>query len=432
MTVGTIKEPQMICGALVALYMTSAVPGQESASAGRDWPQWRGPNRDAVCLETGLLKSWPAEGPPLLWKHTGLGGGYSTPSIANGKLFGMSYRGNDEVVWCLDEATRKDTWVTRIAGKGRVSYNEGSRCTPTVEGDRVYVVGVSGDVVCLDAGKGTVVWTKNFKKDFAGRMMSGWGYSESPLVDGERVIVTPGGEEAALVALDKKTGATIWKSAVPDSGGAGYASVMPAEVGGVRMYITWLGGMLVGVSAEDGSLLWKYSQNANQTANIPTVLVKDNIVFCSTGYGSGTAVLKLSYEGGKVKATEVKFHRGRDLQNHHGGMVLVGDHVYMGHGHNAGVPACVEFATGNIAWKPERGVAAGSAAVLYADGHIIFRWQDGTIGLVEANPAEFKLKSTFKQPDRSRAAAWAHPVIANGKMYIRDQDVLLCYEVRAK
>ena len=273
---------------------------------------------------------------------------------------------------------------------------------------------------------------KSFVANFDGKMMSNWGFSESPLVDGDRVIVTPGGDDAAIVALNKKDGTTMWKAAIPDGGGAGYASIMPAEVDGKRIYITFLGHALVGVAANDGKLLWEYKKVANSVANIPTVIVRGDIVFASTAYKAGAAVLRLVKKGTDIDVELIKFIDFKVLQNHHGGMVLVGDYVYCGHGHQNGAPICIEFATGNIAWRQDRGVGRGSAAVLYADGNIIFRWEDGTVGLVEANPKEFKMHGSFKQPDGSKAAAWSHPVIVHGKMYLRDQDVLLCYDVKAK
>ena len=364
------------------------------------------------------------------WKVTGLGGGYSTPTIHGGRIYGLSYRGPDEVVWCLDAATRREIWVRRIAAKGRVGYNEGSRGSPTIDGGRLFVVGVSGDVACLDAATGRVLWSRNFERDFGGRMMSGWGFSESPLIDGNKVIVTPGGDDAALVALDKATGRTLWQSAVPDGGGAGYGSPMVAEVGGVRMAINWLGRALVGVAVDDGRLLWQYARTANQTANIPTVIVRGGTVFCSTAYNTGSAVLRLERTPDGVRAVEVAFVPPRVFQNHHGGVVLVGDHVYGGHGTNGGAPTCIEFATGKLAWKQDRSSGGGSAAVLYADGHLIFRWQDGTLGLIEANPGRYKLKGSFRPKDRTNANAWSHPVIVDGRLYLRDQDILLCYDLR--
>ena len=401
-----------------------------------DWPQWRGPHRDAVSRETGLLQQWPAGGPRLAWKRKDLGGGYSSVAVAAGRIYSMSYRGDQEVVWALDEHTSEPLWTTPLGPlptKGDKRYNQGPRCTPTVDGDRLYVVGVSGDLACLETATGKIVWRKNYPADFGGRMMGGWGFSESPLVDGDRVICTPGSETAALAALDKKSGKVNWTAKVPGAGGSGYASVMPAEVGGIRQYVTWLKSGVVGVAAKDGKLLWRYDKIANPRANIPTPIVRGEHVLVASGYDEGgLALLKLTAADGKVTAKEVYQFGARELQNHHGGMALVGDHVYMAHGHAArgGLPVCFQFLTGETAWKEERRPGRGSAAVVAADGNVIFRWQDGTVALVEANPAKFTIRGQFKQPDRSDHDAWTHPVIANGKLYLRDQDVLLCYDVK--
>jgi outer membrane protein assembly factor BamB len=395
-----------------------------------DWPQWRGPDRTGVCQEKGLLPTWPKDGPPLAWKAKGLGGGYSTVSVAAGRIFGMGSRKNDEVVWALDEATHQELWATRINDSlPSVGYGEGPRCTPTVDGERLYAVGVGGDLVCLESATGKEVWRKSYPKDFGGHMMSGWGFSESPLVDGDRLICTPGGNEASLVALNKKTGEVVWKAAVPNAGGAAYASVVTAQVGDVRLYLQWFGQCLAGVSAKDGKYLWRYERTHNGTANIPTAIVKGDQVFCSTGYGAGAALLRLVPGGDGVKAEEVYFLPAKDLQNHHGGMVLVGDYIYCGHGHNAGEPSCVELKTGKVVWR-ERGPGSGSSAVLAADGELYFRYQNGVMALVEATPSGYKEKGKFTLPENSGKPSWPHPVIANGKLYIRDQDTLLCYDVK--
>ncbi len=397
-----------------------------------DWPQWRGPNRDGVCTETGLLATWPDGGPRLLWKVTDLGGGFTTPAIAGGRLFGMSYQGDREVVWALDARTGQRVWTTPIANKGKAGYNDGPRSTPTVDGNRLYAVGISGDLVCLDVASGKLMWRKNFRKDFNGRMMSGWGFSESPLIDGDRVIVTPGSDQAAMVALDKKTGRLIWRAPVRDCGGAGYASVMPAEVGGTRLYLTWFGSGLIAVRARDGKFLWKYDRAANTTANIPTPIVKDEYIFCSTAYGAGSALLKLvAGPDGTINVEEQYFLNSKDIQNHHGGMVLVGDYVYLGHGHNNGFPRCVELKTGKQVWSEDRGPGKGSAAVLFADGKLYFRYQNGVMALIDAKPDECEVISTFELPEQSGRPSWPHPVIANGRLYIRDQGVLLCFNLRA-
>jgi outer membrane protein assembly factor BamB len=399
-----------------------------------DWPQWHGPNRNSVCAETGLLKEWPEGGPPKLWTVGNLGGGYSAPSVAAGRIFGMSYRGGQEGVWALEEATGKELWFTPIAKKGNAGYNEGPRCTPTVDGELLYAVGVGGDLACLEAATGKKVWAKNYKTDFGGRMMSGWGFSESPLIDGDKVVGTPGSDKAAVVALNKKTGEVVWKSEIAECGGAGYASIVKAEVAGVPMYLTLMGQSkgLVGVDANTGKFLWNYAKVANRTANIPTSLVAGDLVFCSTGYGAGAALLRLKPTGsGEVKAEEQYFLEGRTFQNHHGGMVLLDGYVYAGTGHNNGAPTCLELKTGKVAWKKDRGPGTGSAAVLYADGNLIFRYENATVALIEASPKGYKEKGTFKIPEPSNAKSWQHPVIANGKLYLRDQDKLHCFNVKA-
>lgn len=401
-----------------------------SLASGADWPQWHGPDRNAFCKETGLLKNWPKEGPAVVWKAKNLGDGYSSPSVAGGKVFGGGSDGKDEVVWALEEASGKELWRTPIASATNTNRGNGTRGTPTVDGDRVYALGVSGDLVCLDAGTGKVIWQKNLKKDFAGAMMSGWGYSESPLIDGDTLVCTPGGKGSAIVALKKSNGDVIWKSSVPDDCRAAYSSIVISEAGGTRQYVTLLRRGIVGVAAKDGKFLWGYNRIANGTANIPTPVVQGNFVFCSTGYGTGSALLELKPDGPGMKAEEKYFLSGKELQNHHGGMVLVGDHLYGGHGHNAGAPVCLEMKTGKIAWKQARGPGGGSAAVLYADGNLYFRYESGVLALIEASPQGYKEISSFKLPDNSGKPSWPHPVIANGKLFIRDQGTMICFDVK--
>ncbi|MBM4068151.1 MAG: polyvinylalcohol dehydrogenase [Planctomycetes bacterium] len=421
-------------GCFVLLLALPFAPAKET-TASRDWPQWRGPGRDGISRESGLLTEWPKGGPKLLWnsqvvnKGKSVGTGYSSVSVANGRVFTMGDHGRDGFVFALDEKTGKQLWATRISnGQG-----DGPRCTPTVDGDRVYALSRQGDLVCLGAVKGDVLWKVSYQKDLKGRMMSGWDYSESPLIDGDKLICTPGGDDAALVALDKRTGKIIWKSKISNTGGSGYASVVVAEVGGIRQYITLLGQSrgIVGVKASDGTFLWSYNKMANGTANIPTPIVKGDLVFCSTGYGAGSALLKLVPTDDGIEAREVYFLRGNVLQNHHGGMVLIGDYLYGGHGHNAGNPFCLNMATGQFAWKPVRGAGGGSAAVVYADGKLYFRYEDNVMALVEANPSGYKLASRFALPG-SLGTGWQVPVVVHGKMFIRGQNQILCYDVKAR
>ena len=267
-------------------------------------------------------------------------------------------------------------------------------------------------------------------------MMSGWGYSESPLVDGDRVLCTPGGPEAMVVALDKLTGKDIWRAAAPNLGpkgkdGAGYSSMVVSEACGIKQYVQLVGRGVIGVRASDGKLLWSYNDVANGTANIPTPLVSGDQVFCSTGYRTGSALLKLTAEGDGIKCEEQYFLTGEKLQNHHGGMILKDGYVYCGHAHNSGFPICVEMATGKIVWGgDERGPGSGSAAVTYADGHLVFRYQSGEVALIEATPSGYHLKGSFKPVYVSKDPCWSVPVVIGGRMYLRDQDKLMCYDVR--
>jgi len=408
------------------------------AGASRDWPEFRGAARDAVSRERGLLKEWPEGGPKMLWKLDGLGNGLSSVSIAGGRLFTMGDRKSDEgkqlqFVMAYDLRTQELLWATPI-GPPHARGQKGPRCTPTVSGRLVYALGTEGDLACLDTAKGTVRWKKNLVEEFGGKMMSGWKYSESPLVDGNKVICTPGGDSAIMVALDKSNGETVWKCAAPKLGdkgadGAAYSSVVIAEIDGVRQYVQLVGRGVIGVDAETGRFLWGYNRVANNVANIPTPVVRGPYVFATTAYSTGAALLKVVRNDDGFEAREVYFIDHKDFQNHHGGIALVGDYIYAGHGPNRGDPACIEFGTGKVVWK-QKSPSGGSAAVLYADGNLIFRYDRGEVLLVEAAAEQFRIKGRFKAI-RGSGPAWPHPVIHDGRLYLRHSDVLACYDLRA-
>ncbi len=399
------------------------------------WRQWRGENRDGASTETGLLDQWPAAGPPLAWKATGLGRGFSSLSIAGGRIFTMGDRDQGQFVIALNLADGKELWATRIGDVWEPQGYAGPRCTPTVDGALVYATGPHGDLVCLECASGKEVWHRNMAADFHGRMHSGWGFSESPLVDQDRLVCTPGGADAAIVALDKKTGAEIWRAAIPDLGnqggdGAAYSSIVIGNGGGVKQYVQLMGRGVVAIAAKDGKFLWGYNRVANGTANVPTPLVHGNYVFCSSGYQTGAALLELSAKpGGGVDAREVYFLDGKEFQNHHGGMILLGNYIYAGHGHNAGAPTCLEWKTGKTVWRHNRGPGTGSAAIAYADGNLYFRFENGVMALIGATPQGYEEKGQFKIPGVEQPS-WSHPVIAGGRLYLREQDELLCYELR--
>jgi len=413
------------------------LPAQSfEAKAETDWPGFHGPNRDNICRETGLNTDWAKNPPALLWKIEGLGIGYSGISITDGKIFTMGDRkradGNtSQFVLAFDLAMQKELWAAHVGPP----HKDGPRSTPTVDGELLYALGTDGDMVCLETATGKERWRKSLPNDFGGQMMSGWKFSESVLIDGPRLFCTPGGAEATLVALDKKTGAVVWKCVVPALGekgkdGAGYASAVVAEIDGVRQYIQLIGRGLVGVEVETGKFLWGYNGIANRTANIPNPVVRGQYVFTTTNYSTGSALLRISRVGETFHVKELYTLSGREFENHHSGIVCIGNYVYGGHGNSRGEPVCVDVTTGKIMWHgkaPER----GSAAVLYADGHLVFRYDRSMVALIEATPEKFRLKGTF-QPVKGQGPAWAHPVILDEKLYLRHGDLLACYDMRGR
>lgn len=419
----------LLCAPIAPL---SAGAAEFNATAA-EWPQWRGPNRDGLSPETGLNTNWDQRAPTLLSTIRGLGQGYASVSIADGLLFTTGNFPESQAVVAVDLEDGSIAWKTNLTQQPPKHGYEGSRSTPTIDEDRLYVVTSDGEIVCLKSADGEVVWRKDFRKEWNGKMMSGWGFSESPLVDGDRVICTPGGPNAMMVALDKMNGREIWRSEVPSvdgRNGAAYSSAVVSEGGGVRQYVQLVGQGVIGVRAEDGKMLWGYSKIANTTANIPTPIVSGDFVFSSTGYGAGAALLRLRPDRrNAVKAEEVYFLPSKTLQNHHGGMVLVDEHVYCGHGHDKGFPICVALRNGKVMWGGElRGAGSGSAAVVYADGHLVFRYQSGEVALIEANPREYRLKGVLR-PEVTNPPCWAHPVVAGGRLFLRDQDTLMVYDL---
>lgn len=402
----------MLCGAFLSLGFAAAAVAQ----AGGDWPQWRGPNRDGISKETGLLKQWPAGGPPLVWKASGAGGGYSSFSIANGRLYTMGLRGDREYIIAFNVATGKEVWATPHGSAFRNDRGDGPRGTPTVDGERLYALGGSGDLSCLDAQTGRTIWTMNVLSKFGGSNPQ-WGISESPLVMGEKVLVNAGGPGASIVALKKTDGSLIWKS---QSDEAGYSSAIPVEVGGVTHVVFFTGNRALGLDLRNGRLLWEYARPSNDVANIATPVSRGNRVFISSDYGTGGGVVEIKADG---KAQEVYFTK--DMRNHHSSSVLVGDHLY---GFSSSILTAMRFDTGEIAWR-DRSVGKGS--LVYADGHLYCFSENGVVGLVEATPAAYREKGRF-QIQQGSLPTWTHPVVAGGRLYLRDQDTIYAYDIKEK
>ncbi|MBZ5595451.1 MAG: PQQ-like beta-propeller repeat protein [Acidobacteriia bacterium] len=385
-----------------------------------EWPQWRGPDRSGVSRETGLRASWPSGGPPALWTISSLGEGYGALAVRGDRIYVQGVQGGNSSVFCLNRADGKSVWATGLATRMEQDRGSGPRGTPTLDGDRVYALAENGELACLRAQDGAKVWRRNILQEFNGRNPH-WLLSESPLIDGDHLIVTPGGPNACIVALDKASGKTIWTSREL-SDGAAYSSCVIADVQGVRTIMALTEKAGVGVRAADGKLMWRYERVANRTANIATPVFQDNKVFYTSAYGTGGALLGLTAQDGAVKAEEIYF--SRDMENHHGGVVFHNGYLY---GYSNAILTCLEFATGRVAWK-DRSVGKGS--LIIADGHLFLLSENNVAGLAEATPQGYSEKSRFSIPDQGRPS-WAHPVVCGGQLYLRNQAWLACYAVKA-
>jgi outer membrane protein assembly factor BamB len=421
---GVIRPSLHFLAAVTSLFVLSA--------RADDWPQWRGPQRDGRSGETGLLKEWPKDGPKLIWQVKDLGGGYSTPSVAGGRLYVLAdMERQAEFVHARDAKDGSPLWSTKIGKVGNPEQQPnypGARSTPTIDGPLLYALGSDGDLACLETATGKVRWQKNLRAHFGGKPGT-WAYAESPLVDGGVVVCTPGGTEATIVAFEKHTGEVVWKCAVPGGARAGYASLVVAEVGGVRHYVAYTGDGLFGVDAKTGRFLWRYDKTTGPAGmSAFTPIVNDELVYSGNDRLGGAAV-RIAVDDGVTKVDEV--YRGMKLPRMLGGAVLVGEHLY---GSSGMALVSVAFKTGEVNWS-ERSVAP--AAVSSADGRIYLHSESGEVALVEVTPTAYREHGRFTPPEppQTRAnpaeKAWPHPVIADGRLYIRDADRLWCYDVKA-
>lgn len=384
-----------------------------------NWPQFRGPNRDGISTETGLLQQWPESGPPLMWKASEIGNGYSSVAIRGDRAYVLGARDADELLIALDPADGKIVWTQRIGETFRNKWGDGPRSTPTVSGEAVYALSSRGDLFCVAAATGKPKWNVNLLEKYGGRNIK-WGISESPLVEGKHVICNSGGSGGSIVALDKHTGREAWRSVGLDDT-CSYASAVAATIGGVRQIVHFIGGAAVGIRASDGKPMWRYEKVANDTANCANPIISGSFVFVTSGYDTGAALLKLASKGGATAADEVYFTR--DMMNHHGGVVLHDGHVY---GFSSKMLACLELQSGKEKWS-DRSVGKGS--VLLADGRLYLLSEKGAVGLCDASPEGYRERGRFSLEVRGEAT-FAHPVVAGGRLYLRNGDELLCYNLR--
>ena len=410
--------PACLSPVLLAL----AVPCLSLPAPAEDWPQWRGPNRDGRSGESDLLKKWPADGPPLAWKARTAGGGFSSIAVSKGIIYTLGDLTEGCHVLALKEADGSVVWKTRTGESGGHRGYPGPRSTPTVDGGQVFALDQHSNLVCLNASDGEKIWSVNLQDEFEGKMMSGWRWSESPLVDGESVICTPGGSKGSVVALSRKTGKTLWQTS-EWTDPAGYSSVIIATINDVRQYVQLTGKSVVGIDPTSGKILWQ-AERPGKTAVITTPVVHENIVWVTSSYGVGCNAFRIEKKDGKWSAEEI--HSSRKFANHHGGVIELKGHVF---GSSGGTFACMNIKSGELIYR-ER--SAGKGATVYADGHFYLRSENGPVALIEASSKELKEVSSFEQPERSDKKAWPHPVIANGKLYLRDQDLLLCYDLSVK
>ena len=409
---------RILAAALGSVLWMVAPLAQQSAPT--DWFQWRGPNRDGISAETGLLQDWPKSGPPQVWKITGVGNGYSSFSTSGGRLYTLGARSGNEYVIAIDRATGRKLWETLNGRRYENDRGDGPRSTPTVEGDRLYVLGGSGDLTCLETATGRKIWSINLVQKFGG-VNPYWGYSESPLIVGDRIIVNAGGRRASIVAVAKADGSTLWQQ---HSDGAGYSSPVLMRTGSLSQVIFFTESHTLAVDPRDGRLLWTYNKANNGTANVATPIVRGTRVFVSSDYGTGAALLEVRAAGNLATANEIYFTR--DMRNHHASSVLVGDHVY---GFSSSILTALKFDTGTMAWR-DRSIGKGS--LIFADNRLYLYSEDGVIGLAEANPAGYREHGRFTLAQQSGLPTWSHPIITNGQLIIRDQDAVYAYNVRAR
>lgn len=392
-----------------------------------DWPSWRGPNRDDISTETGLLKQWPEGGPEKLWTSNEAGLGYSGVAIVDGVLFTMGSDGStdesNEFVIAISVETGQKIWQTNVGQYLENGWGGGPRSTPTISGGLLIAISGKGDVVCLSVNDGAEKWRASLTE--LGGAVPYWGYCESALIDGERVLVTPGGEKGTIACLNLQSGETIWQSSDINEP-AHYSSMIAVDHFGKREYIQLTAKKVFGLDT-DGKLLWEHDFPGN-VAVIPTPIYHDGQVYVTAGYGAGCLLLNVTADN-KVE----KIYDNKVMKNHHGGVLLLGDYLY-GHSDDHGI-ICQNFNTGELVWSDKKKNET-KGAVAYADGMLYcLSENNGECYLVEATEKEYKEGSKFTMEPQTtqrnpQGRVWTHPVICNDRLYLRDQDVICCYKIK--
>jgi outer membrane protein assembly factor BamB len=385
------------------------------------WPRFHGPKGDNISTDTGLLQKWPDEGPALVWTASGIGHGFAGVTIADGLIYTCGNVDDKTIITALN-LDGKIQWQVEN-GKAWTGSKEGTRGTPTIDGDRLYHENPVGDVVCLNAKTGSRIWGLNILEEFQGKNIT-WALAESLLIDGDHVICCPGGPDTAVVALDKMTGETVWKSRSADDA-AGYASPSLAEYGGLRMVLTMTAKALIGVNADTGDLLFRYPHKTAYDVNALMPIFHNGQIFISSGYGSGSELLKVQVDGDQAAVEKV--WSSKDLDNHHGGVLLLDGYLYGSSFRGKWV--CLDWKTGETMYS-ESGVGKGS--LTYAEGMLYTLSEKSRMGLVKATPEGHEVISEFRLPQGGEGPSWPHPVVCGGRLYIRHSDYLYVYDVRAK
>jgi len=400
---GRLGRVAMVLSAFVSL-----------AAAEGEWPTFRGANHDGKSPDTGLLKEWPAGGPKLLWKTSGIGQGFSGAAVSGGMIYTTGNVNNRLVIFALDGEGQVKWKVDH--GPAWTKNKPGARGTPTIDEGSLYLLGDTGILGCYDAGTGKRKWFK--EASALGGKPGTWGYAESPLILDNLVIFKPGGKNC-IVALDKKTGKGAWASS-GFSADPQYSCCLPFTFEDKPMLVTGTSGGLVCVSAKDGSLLWSNGFCAGNTANCPTPAYADGYVFWANGYNKGGICMKLGPGG---KASEA--WKTDDMVCHHGGYVIHERYVY---GNNGNGWACLELATGRKAWDEK---AVGKGSLCWADGMLyLFSETKGQAALATCSPKGLEIKGRV-QVD-GEGPSWAHPVVIGGRLYLRYDTTLYCFDVKAK